>query len=241
MGVLLRGLWGVSQSDVCREGTGSSCAAHKRAQGPCLGCILGTVPAGAEPAVVTLVGLGTIPCLAGAQGRAGPTVVTLVGLGAAWGPSPAWPLWLCRGCSDVPECVPESRGAVAVPAPLCRHCGMRDEPKIHPAGKGCQPGVLPVLPIPGVSGQALDGIGVSSPVSLPGAAPGTSSAGRGMDGEHPQPRCFSPPRAIPSLFRLEYPVAAGGEVLFPLSLGVFLQTDIPAGLVTTENPRGFCL
>lgn len=84
------GAGGVSQSDVCGEGTGSSCAAHER--GSCRGCVKGRclvsvrggflVSAGTGCGLVALVGLGGsvggIPCPAGVgvQGvlRAGPSV-----------------------------------------------------------------------------------------------------------------------------------------------------------------------
>lgn len=91
-GGVLSCLGGVSQSGVCGEGTASSCAALERGscrgcagctgsckgsvQEPCLLCILRSVPAGAEPAVVAVVGLG-----------------------AAWGASPAWPV--LRQCVPV--------------------------------------------------------------------------------------------------------------------------------------------
>lgn len=210
-----KGLWGVSQSDVCGEGTGSSCAAHERAQGPCPVCILGSVPAGAEPAVVSVVGLGAVwgppPRLARAQGRAEP--------------------------------VPRVRRGCGCACPSVCHCGMRDEPKIHPARKvRGQPGVLPVLPrvlpILGVSGQQpLGEIGVSSPVSLPVGHLCWQHSQSGVDGEHPQPRCFSPPRAIPSLFGPGISCCSRrGGALFP-----FPRCFSPSRRPGPENPRGFCL
>lgn len=216
------GAGGVSQSDVCGEGTGSSCAAHER--GSCRGCVKGR-------------------CLVSVWGGflQGPSAGWLHWWvwGAVWEASPAWPVWVCRGCSGQGRACPCVQRGCGCACPSACRCGVRDESKINLARKGCPEGrFAPVelscqpclclgcsLCCPGCclsrEGQEkpCDEIaGMGSPASVPEARPWAGSAGSTAkagwtEGTHSRPAFLFPEQSI-LCSHLEYPVARG-ELLFP--------------------------